>query len=99
MLYIFSESKPFLKHSLSCDGSKQRTNLGHTIISSLLAAEGSGDLEPDQSRLERLTDIPKNTNPTEQPTHAFHMRLSLGEEHPTQEHAALGDFYGNGKIH
>lgn len=64
-------------------GSKHKLSLGHSLISSLLAAEGSGDTEPDQSKLESMSD---QSHPTIQ------MRLSLGDEHPTHEH--LGDFFG-----
>ncbi|KAJ8969284.1 hypothetical protein NQ314_001822 [Rhamnusium bicolor] len=91
LLYLVP--KPVMKQTVDACGGSKRTNLGQTIISSLLAAEGSGDIEPDQSRLERMSDIPKNPNQHSEPTHALHMRLSLGEEHPTHEHAGLGDFY------
>lgn len=84
-----------IKQTIDACGGTRRSNLGQTIISSLLAAEGSGDTEPDQSRLERMTDIPKYPNVHHsESTHALHMRLSLGEDHPTREHAGLGDFYG-----
>ncbi|XP_018572773.1 tetratricopeptide repeat protein 17 isoform X3 [Anoplophora glabripennis] len=89
-----SRARPVIKQTIEACGGAKRSNLGQTIISSLLAAEGSGDTEPDQSRLERMTDIPRQPNVQHsESAHALHMRLSLGEEHPTHEHAGLGDFY------
>lgn len=62
--------------------SKFKTGVKHSLISTLVAAEGSGDVEPDQSQLERISDTP----------HPVHMRILLGDEHgvpgPTPE------FYG-----
>ncbi|CAH0560129.1 unnamed protein product [Brassicogethes aeneus] len=71
--------------------SSEKIGLGHTLISTLLSSDGgaSGDVEPDQSKLESVTDEGDN----KPPAHAFHMRLSLGEKHPAHEHARLGDFF------
>nr|XP_008192506.1 PREDICTED: tetratricopeptide repeat protein 17 isoform X1 [Tribolium castaneum] len=44
----------------------------HSLISTILA-EGSGDVEPDQSQLERISDSP----------HPFHMRILLGDDQVT----------------
>lgn len=57
--------------------------VGQSLISTLLAAEGSGGTEPDQSQLESMVDHPQQ---------AFHMRISLGDEHLSGN--TLGDFYG-----
>ncbi|KAF5282029.1 hypothetical protein FQA39_LY00553 [Lamprigera yunnana] len=63
---------------------KQKAGLGQSLISTLLAAEGSGGLEPDQSQLESLLDNPQQ---------AFHMRISLGDEVMPTGANSLGDFY------
>ncbi|CAH1997575.1 unnamed protein product [Acanthoscelides obtectus] len=100
--------EPSLKASLQCEGGPglphhlrhqqlhRDANLGSTIISSLLAAgaEGSGESEPDQSRLERLIERSTLGAIGEAANNAgYHMRLSLGDEYQSQDMQALGDFY------
>ncbi|GJQ65171.1 hypothetical protein Trydic_g7312 [Trypoxylus dichotomus] len=62
--------------------SKRKVGVGQSLISTLLAAEGSGGTEPDQSQLESMVDHPQQ---------AFHMRISLGDE--SLGGNTLGDFY------
>lgn len=68
------------------------------MITTLLAAnggegsaEGSGNIEPDQSQLESVTDSQQ---------HAYHMRISLSDDNMIGKEGAstLGDFYGK-KFH
>ncbi|KAJ8976522.1 hypothetical protein NQ317_007040 [Molorchus minor] len=73
-------TKPVIKQTIDICGNSKHTHLGQTIITSLLAAEGSGDSEPDQSRLERMADIPKHSKSEQTEPQAVHMRLSLGGE-------------------
>ncbi|XP_060531148.1 tetratricopeptide repeat protein 17 isoform X2 [Cylas formicarius] len=68
---------------------EEKSNLGQTIISSLLAAEG--DPEPDQSKLETLSEDAKGFM-LSQVHHHVHMRLSLGEQ-PEGERRGLNDFF------
>ncbi|VEN58217.1 unnamed protein product [Callosobruchus maculatus] len=93
-----------VKPSLQCEGGPSHlrnqqlhrdANLGSTIISSLLAAtDGSGDSEPDQSRLERMMERSTTTfSATGDAVNGYHMRLSLGDDYHTQDLQALGDFY------
>lgn len=63
--------------------SKRKVGVGQSLISTLLAAEGSGGTEPDQSQLESMVEHPQQ---------AFHMRITLGDEHISGN--TLGDFYG-----
>lgn len=90
-----------LSKLLSSDHCTQRKiGLGHSLISTLLAAnnggdsairdganalEGSGNLEPDQSQLESMSEGQQQ---------AFHMRISLGDESTPISASTLGDFYG-----
>lgn len=73
---------------------RKRIGLGHSLITTLLAAsngdvsgEGSGNLEPDQSQLESVSDGQQQ---------AYHMRISLSDENMLGKEGAstLGDFYG-----
>lgn len=75
---------------------QKKVGLGHSLISTLLAAnnggegssgsiEGSGNIEPDQSQLESMNDGQQQ---------AFHMRISLGDENAPISASTLGDFYG-----
>lgn len=82
-----TDVKPKLLSSQQC--TKQKVGLGQSLISTLLAAEGSGGYEPDQSPLESLAENPQQ---------AFHMRISLGDEHAATSGNTLGDFYGKLKI-
>lgn len=68
--------------------------MGHSLITTLLAAnngdgsgEGSGNIEPDQSQLESVTDGQQQ---------AYHMRISLSDDNVLGKEGAstLGDFYG-----
>lgn len=61
---------------------KFKSGVKHSLISTIIAAEGSGDSEPDQSQLERINDNP----------HPFHMRILLGEDHVTP--GPTPEFYG-----
>ncbi|XP_031341481.1 tetratricopeptide repeat protein 17-like isoform X2 [Photinus pyralis] len=79
---ITLDLKPKLLTTQQC--TKQKVGLGQSLISTLLAAEGSGGIEPDQSQLESLIDNPQQ---------AFHMRISLGDEHTATGANTLGDFY------
>ncbi|KAF5282200.1 hypothetical protein FQR65_LT02897 [Abscondita terminalis] len=79
---ITLDLKPKLLSTQQC--TKQKVGLGQSLISTLLAAEGSGGVEPDQSQLESLIDNPQQ---------AFHMRISLGDEHTPTGGNTLGDFY------
>lgn len=64
---------------------KQNVGLGQSLISTLLAAEGSGGIESDHLQFENLL---------ENPHQAFHMRISLGDDHTPSGSNTLGDFYG-----
>ncbi|KAH0816341.1 hypothetical protein GEV33_006450 [Tenebrio molitor] len=61
---------------------KFNSGVKQSLMSTIIAAEGSGDIEPDQSQLERITDSP----------HPIHMKILLGDDQvapgPTPE------FYG-----
>lgn len=82
-----------LSKLLASDHCNQRKlGLGHSLISTLLAAngegisglEGSGNVEPDQSQLESMSEGQQQ---------AFHMRISLGDENTPVTVSTLGDFY------
>lgn len=60
---------------------KLKSGVKHSLIESIVAAEGSGDVEPDQSQLERMNE-----------PHPLHMRILLGEEHATP--GPTPEFYG-----
>lgn len=53
----------------------------HFFIPTLLATEGSGNLEPDQSQIESLPEGQQKT---------FHMKITLDDDTPS----SLSDFYG-----
>lgn len=59
-------------------------SFNRALLSSLLAAEGSGGIEPDQSQLESLPD---------KTPRAFHMKITL-DGHASATPSALSDFYG-----
>jgi tetratricopeptide (TPR) repeat protein len=49
---------------------KFNSGVKQSLMSTIIAAEGSGDIEPDQSQLERITDSP----------HPIHMKILLGDD-------------------
>lgn len=90
---FISEIQSLSKLLASDHCNQRKLGLGHSLISTLLAAngegisglEGSGNVEPDQSQLESMSEGQQQ---------AFHMRISLGDENTPVTVSTLGDFYG-----